>query len=90
MEVDYAGTEREEKLEGIRVLQTGISAPAAIRGHVFCSFPALVLRKEPLRRMEDKKIESEWNDIIRNLDSLTETKIETGERTSSRAARRGK
>ena len=51
---------------------------AAIRGHVFCSFLALVLRKELLRRMEDKKIESEWNDIIRNLASLTETKIETG------------
>ena len=61
---------------------------AAIRGHVFCSFLALVLRKELLRRMEDKKIESEWNDIIRNLDSLTETKIETGERASSCAARR--
>ena len=51
---------------------------AAIRGHAFCSFPALVPRKELLRRMEDKKIKSEWNDIIRNLDSLTETKIETG------------
>ena len=51
---------------------------AAIRGHVFCSFPASVLRKELLRRMEDKKIESEWKDIIRNLASLTETKIETG------------
>ena len=28
--------------------------------------------------MEDAETESEWNDIIRNLDSLTETKIETG------------
>lgn len=45
---------------------------------MFRSFPALVLRKELLRRMKDKKMKSEWNDIIRNLDSLTETKIETG------------
>ena len=47
-------------------------------GRVFRSFPASVLRKETPRRMEDGKIESEWNDVIRNLDSLTETKMETG------------
>ena len=41
-------------------------------------FLALVLCKELLRRMEDAGIESEWNDIIRDLDFFTETKIETG------------
>ena len=61
---------------------------AVIRRHVFCSFLALVLRKKLLRHMEDNGIESEWKDIIRNLDSLTETKIEKpGERASLCAAR---
>ena len=43
-----------------------------------------------MRRMEDAETESERNDIIRNLDSLTETKIETGAKSFVvRSAARG-
>ena len=49
---------------------------AAIHGHVFCTFLALVLRKELLRRMEDEEIKSEWNDVIRR-DSLLNLVLQT-------------
>jgi hypothetical protein len=48
-----------------------------IRGHVFCSFLALVLRKELLDRLEARGHgEVEWADVIRDLDRLQETEIE--------------
>ena len=56
----------------------GATKLVAIRSTCGHSFPALVLRKELLHRMGESGVESEWNDIIRNLDSLTETKVETG------------
>ncbi|HPA48341.1 MAG TPA: IS1634 family transposase [bacterium] len=46
-----------------------------IRGHVFCSFLALVLRKELQDRLENKGWRLEWDDIIRDLDHLLETEI---------------
>lgn len=47
-----------------------------IRGHAFCSFLALVLRKELEDRLEAKGFVFEWNDIIRDLDNLYETTID--------------
>ena len=47
----------------------------AIRGHVFCSFLALVLRQELTRRLADHGWSLEWADIVRALDHLTETTI---------------
>jgi transposase len=41
-----------------------------IRGHVFCSFLALVLRKELEDRLEANGHKLEWADIIRDLTSL--------------------
>ena len=41
-----------------------------IRGHVFCSFLALVLRKELEDRLEASGHKLEWADIIRDLTSL--------------------
>ena len=49
-----------------------------IRGHVFCSFLALLLQKELFRRMAAAGIEAEWADILRDLDALTEVEIENG------------
>ena len=49
-----------------------------IRGHVFCSFLALLLQKELFRRMAAARIEAEWADILRDLDALTEDEIENG------------
>jgi transposase len=47
-----------------------------IRGHVFCSFLALVLRKELQDRLEAKGHDLEWADVIRDLDALEETIVE--------------
>jgi len=43
-----------------------------IKGHIFCSFLALVLRKELDRRLEACGLDLEWNDIKRDLLSLQE------------------
>jgi transposase len=47
-----------------------------IRGHVFCSFLALVLRKELDRRLEKAGHCFEWADIKQDLKALQEIKIE--------------
>ena len=46
-----------------------------IRGHVFCSFLALLLRKELEDRLAAKQWKLEWGDIIRDLDNLVEMEI---------------
>lgn len=48
---------------------------ATIRGHVFCSFLALLLRKELENRLEQKGFTVEWADVIRDLDNLVEMEI---------------
>lgn len=62
-----------------------------IRGHVFCSFLALVLRKELQDRLAargDDKVE--WADVIRDLDALTVTEVEhQGKRFLLRSEARG-
>lgn len=47
-----------------------------IRGHVFCSFLALVLRKELDRRLNEAGYTFEWFDIKQDLKSLQEVVIE--------------
>jgi len=47
-----------------------------IRGHVFCSFLALVLRKELDRRLQEVSHNFEWADIKQDLKALQEVKIE--------------
>ena len=47
-----------------------------IRGHVFCSFLALVLKTELEERIAVLERVSSWPEIIADLDSLTETEIE--------------
>ena len=46
-----------------------------IRGHVFCSFLALLLRKELEDRLARKKWKLEWADVIRDLDNLMEMEV---------------
>jgi hypothetical protein len=46
-----------------------------IRGHVFCSFLALLLRQELERRLDQSGWRLEWADIIRDLTHLDETTI---------------
>ena len=47
-----------------------------IRGHVFCSFLALVMRKELNRRLENQGYDFEWAEIKQDLSSLQETFLE--------------
>jgi Transposase DDE domain len=46
-----------------------------IRGHVFCSFLALVLRKELQDRLERRGWDLEWADVISDLDRLQEVEM---------------
>src|SRR3712207_4136328 len=52
------------------------SSNAAIRGHVFCSFLALVLRKELQNRCDVAGVTPEWADVLCDLDRLQETHVE--------------
>ena len=47
-----------------------------IRGHVFCSFLALVLKKALEDRIATLNRAVSWTDIIADLNSLTQTEIE--------------
>ena len=47
-----------------------------IRGHVFCSFLALALRKELEMRLEKQGDKLEWADINRDLRGLQEVEVE--------------
>jgi transposase len=43
---------------------------ATIRGHVFCSFLALLLKQELESRMKQTDLQWEWKEVIRGLDAL--------------------
>ena len=47
-----------------------------IRGHVFCSFLALLLRHELHTRLEQRGWKLEWADVIRDLDRLQEVEVQ--------------
>jgi len=46
-----------------------------IRGHVFCSFLALVLKAELEKRLTEKGEDWEWREVIRGLDNLRELRL---------------
>jgi transposase len=48
-----------------------------IRGHVFCSFLALVLRKELLDRLETQGEKLEWAEVLRDLEAIASTEVES-------------
>jgi hypothetical protein len=48
-----------------------------IRGHVFCSFLALLLRKELLDRLEAQGEKVEWAVVLRELEALQYTEVES-------------
>jgi transposase len=49
---------------------------ATIRGHVFCSFLALVLRRELQARLEQRGHDLEWADVIQDLGQLHTTEVQ--------------
>lgn len=61
-----------------------------IRGHVFCSFLALVLRKELERRLNDAGYVFEWSDIKQDLKALQQVTLEeNGKRFAIRSECKG-
>jgi hypothetical protein len=48
----------------------------AIRGHVFCSFLALVLRKHLEERLHAARLKPEWRELLADLDRLQEIEAE--------------
>ena len=57
------------------------SSDAAIRGHVFCSFLAVILRKELDERCRKVGFRPEWGDVLRDLDRLQHATIESAGKT---------
>lgn len=53
-----------------------IEGDATIRGHVFCSFLALVLRKELQDHLAAAGLKPEWAEVVRDLDRLQEVEVE--------------
>jgi len=51
---------------------------ATIRGHVFCSFLALILVKELQSRLEARGLKLEWKDVLRDLEKLQEIEVDFG------------
>ena len=51
-----------------------------IRGHVFCSFLALVLRKELEDRLAARNWKLEWHDVVQDLDRLEELTLTIDEK----------
>lgn len=49
---------------------------AAIAGHLFCSFLALLLRKDLDERLAAAGVTAEWADIVRDLDRVEQITIE--------------
>jgi hypothetical protein len=52
-----------------------------IRGHVFCSFLALMLRTELEQRLEARGWDLEWEHVIRDVDALQEIELRTNGKT---------
>ena len=51
---------------------------AAIAGHLFCSFLALLLRKEFDERLAASGVVAEWRDVVRDLDRVEQITIDQG------------
>ena len=63
------------------------SSDAAIRGHVFCSFLALMMQKELADLCRSHGLVIEWADLLRDLDRLQEATIEKdGKSVTTRTA----
>ncbi len=57
---------------------------------MFCSFLTLILRKELQAGLEARGEPLEWDDIVRDLDALTETEVvHEGKRFRLRAEAKG-
>ena len=62
---------------------------ATIRGHVFCSFLALVLRQELQSRLAARGFRFEWADILRDLERVQSVHVGSRRQTLSATQRVG-
>jgi hypothetical protein len=53
---------------------------ATIRGHVFCSFLALLLRRELQGKLSERGHDFEWAEVMRDLERVQYVAVEQGER----------
>ncbi len=61
-----------------------------IRGHVFCSFLAILLRRELERRLDKRGFDLEWNDILNDIAAVEEVETEiSGKRIIFRSELKG-
>jgi hypothetical protein len=51
------------------------SSDAAIRGHVFCSFLALLMQKHLDDLFREASVRPEWKDLLRDLDRLQQVRL---------------
>ena len=58
-------------------LPVAAATDETIRGHVFCSFLALVLRQEFEERLEAKGLSLEWADALGDLEALRVVTLRT-------------
>ena len=58
-------------------LPVAAATDETIRGHVFCSFLALVLRQEFEERLEAKGLSLEWADVLSDLAALSVVTLRT-------------
>ena len=54
---------------------------ATIKGHVFCSFLALVLVDEMKRRLATRGWKAEWQEVRQDLEALSEVRVRDGDQT---------
>jgi len=52
-----------------------------IRGHVFCSFLALVLRKTLQDRLAERSVTVEWADLLADLEAMMRMELKVGDKT---------
>lgn len=52
-----------------------------IRGHVFCSFLALMLRKTLMDRLIEHGVQAEWAEVLHDLDAMMLMRLTVGERS---------
>ncbi len=61
-----------------------------IKGHVFCSFLAILMRRELERRLSERGCSFEWNDILHDLIAVEEVTAElSGKRVVFRSEMKG-
>ena len=69
----------------LRTLPIYHASDAAIRGHVFCSFLALVMQKDLADRCHAAGVTVEWADLLHDLHRLQEATInKDGKRITTR------